>query len=147
MMVRPAMQCDADTGLLGQHDALRVRGRGASRAAAFESAALALSAAMTEPAAIRPLVAVSIDCEAPSDEALLLDWLNAVIYQMAARRLVFGRYRVRIDGVALHATAWGEPVAAERHDPAVAPTGAVTRALRIERGGDGKWLAECGIAI
>ena len=45
-----------------------VRGRGASPAEAFANAALAMTAVIAEPSAIRPETAVDIRCEAPDEE-------------------------------------------------------------------------------
>jgi len=56
---------DADVGL---------RGFGPTREAAFEQAALALTAALTDPEAVRPREKVVIACAAPDDELLLVDW-------------------------------------------------------------------------
>jgi len=130
------------------HDAdIGVRGIGPTRATAFEQAALALSMAVTDPAAVAPLQVVKVVCEAPSDAFLLLDWLNAVIYEMSVRRLVFGRFAVAIEGKRLHGQAWGEPVDPLRHMPAVEPKGATLTALKVERRGDGAWVAQCLVDV
>src|SRR3974377_6120 len=92
-----------------------VRGIGPTREAAFEQAALALSSAVTDPGRIASQEAVEVTCEAPDDTYLLLDWLNALIYEMAVRRLVFGRFAVSIEGCRLHCRARGEPVARAPH--------------------------------
>jgi SHS2 domain-containing protein len=47
-----------------------VRGVGASKADAFEQAALALTAAVTDPASVVPRERVQIECAAADDEAL-----------------------------------------------------------------------------
>ena len=100
-----------------------VRGIGPTRDAAFEQAALALTSAVTDPAHIASEEAVEVTCEAPEDTYLLLDWLNALIYEMAVRQLVFGRFAVSIEGNRLHGRAWGEPCTphagcrAQRGDP------------------------------
>lgn len=61
-----------------------VRGFGASKAQAFEQAALALTAVITDPAGVVPRDAVTIACAAPDDELLLADWLNALVYDASA---------------------------------------------------------------
>lgn len=38
-----------------------------------------------DPVSIAPREMVEIECAAPDDELLLVDWLNAVLYEMAAR--------------------------------------------------------------
>ena len=70
-----------------------VRGFGATREQAFEQAAVALSAVITEPAGISAGGMVRISCQAPDDELLLVDWLNALVYEMATRRWLFAATR------------------------------------------------------
>ena len=123
-----------------------VRGFGATRAEAFEQAALALTAVVTDPAGVGAAEAVSIACEAPDDELLLAEWLNQLIYAMATRRMLFGRFAVRIDGTRLAATAWGEPVDVARHGPAVEVKGATYTALRVAPEGHG-WLAQTVVDV
>jgi tRNA nucleotidyltransferase (CCA-adding enzyme) len=130
------------------HDAdLGVCGVGRTREEAFEQAALALCAAVVEPEAITPSVAVSLSCEAPDDRLLLADFLNAVIYEMATRRLVFSRFSVAISAHTLRATAWGEPIDLARHAPAVEPKGATYTALHVGERPDGAWEARCVVDV
>jgi SHS2 domain-containing protein len=75
-----------------------VRGIGDSKAAAFEQAALALTAVITDPDSVTATDAIEIACEAPDDELLLVEWLNALIYEMATRKMLFARFTVIIDG-------------------------------------------------
>jgi SHS2 domain-containing protein len=63
------------------------RGIGSTKAAAFESAAHALTAVITDLGSVAPTHSVPIVCEAPDDELLLVDWLNALVYEMATRKL------------------------------------------------------------
>jgi len=123
-----------------------VRGFGASKEEAFEQAALALTAVITEPAAVEAREAIAIECEAPDDELLLAEWLNALIYEMATRRMLFSRFAVRIDGMRLHAEARGEPVDVSRHRPAVEAKGATYTALRVTCEG-GEWLAQTVVDV
>lgn len=124
-----------------------VRGFGPTREAAFEQAALALTAAVCDPQTIREAKRVAIDCEAEDGEMLLPAWLNAVVYEMATRRMLFGRYRVAIDGNRLRGEAWGEPVDVKRHQPAVEVKGATVTELRVEQAPSGSWLAQCIIDV
>ncbi|MEW5966880.1 MAG: archease [Pseudomonadota bacterium] len=124
-----------------------VRGVGPTLAAAFEQAALAMTAVITDPAGVAAVEGVEIECEAPDDELLLVDWLNALILEMAARGLLFGRFDVRIEGHRLHATAWGERVEPARHQPAVEIKGATYTELGVEQDAAGHWLAQCVIDV
>jgi SHS2 domain-containing protein len=130
------------------HDAdIGIRGIGPTREAAFEQAAVALSMAVTDPARIAPRHRVEVTCEALDDCFLLLDWLNALIYEMSARRMVFGRFAVTIEGGRLHGQAWGEPVDPARHRPAVEPKGATLTALKVECRDGGVWVAQCIVDV
>lgn len=124
-----------------------VRGIGPTREAAFEQAAMALTAVVTDPEGVRPVVPVRIVCEAPPDDLLFVDWLNALVYEMATRRMVFGRFVVAIEGGQLRATAWGEPVDRARHEPAVEIKGATYTSLRVERHAGGDWVAQCVVDV
>lgn len=60
------------------HEAdIGVRGIGTSKAEAFAQAAMALTAVITDPENVLPREETIIDCSAPDDELLLVDWLNA----------------------------------------------------------------------
>ena len=37
-------------------------------------------------------VAVQVRCEVPDLELLFVEWLNAIIYEMAVRNMLFGRF-------------------------------------------------------
>ena len=124
-----------------------VRGIGPTLDAAFEQAALALTSVVTDPTRIALQEAVEVTCEAPEDTYLLLDWLNALIYEMAVRRLVFGRFAVSIEGTRLCGRAWGEPVDRARHMPAVEPKGATLTALEVAIRDDGAWVAQCIVDV
>ena len=130
------------------HEAdIGVRGVAASMAGAFEQAALALTAVITDIDLVVCREEVEIDCEAPDQELLLTDWLNALIYQMALRKMLFGRFEVSLEGSHLHARAWGEPVDVSRHHPAVEIKGATYTELAVAQQADGRWLAQCVVDV
>ncbi|HYW02352.1 MAG TPA: archease [Gammaproteobacteria bacterium] len=130
-----------------EHQAdIGVRGRGPTRESAFEQAALALTAVVADLSAVRPRELVTVHCMAPDDELLLCDWLNALVYEMAVRGMLFSRYSVSIDNGRLEGLAWGEPVDRPRHHPAVEVKGATLTALRVTHAA-GEWLAECVVDV
>ena len=124
-----------------------VRGMGPTLETAFEQAALAMTAVVTDPSGVAAREAVAIRCEAPDDELLLVDWLNALILEMAVRHMLFGRFEVRLDGHQLHATAWGEPVDLDKHQPAVEIKGATYTELSVRKNDAGQWLAQCVVDV
>lgn len=124
-----------------------VRGVGRTPAQAFEQAALALTAVIADPATVAAGTPVDIACEAPDTELLFADWLNALVYEMQVRRMLFGRFEVSIEGTRLAARAWGEPVDVARHKPAVEVKGATYTQLAVRRLDDGNWLAQCVVDV
>ncbi|QJD28643.1 archease [Methylococcus geothermalis] len=124
-----------------------VRGFGATPAEAFAQAALALSAVVCDPASIRETEKVEVECEAADLELALADWLNALIYEMAVRGMVFGRFQVDIANDRLKGIAWGEPLDLQRHRPAVEIKGATYTELKVAREAGGLWRAQCVVDV
>ena len=142
------------------HDAdIGVRGRGPTLAEALANVGRALTAVVTDPGSVREVLSVELACEAKDPEELLFDWLNALVFEMATRRVLFARYEVKVDGgklfaryavrvegPRLSARAFGEPVEVARHHPAVEVKGATWTGLRVAREG-GSWVAECVVDV
>ena len=124
-----------------------VRGFGPSKESAFAQAASALTAVIAEPPGVAAKEPVAIACAAPDDELLLLDWLNALVFEMATRRMLFGRFDVRLTPGQLEATAWGEAIEVARHQPAVEVKGATCTELRVRPTDDGGWVAQCVVDV
>ena len=130
------------------HDAdVGVRGFGPTREAAFEQGAIALMHAMGAGGDVAPQQVVSISCEAPDDEVLFVDWLNALIFEIATRSMLFSRFRVGIENGTLRAEAWGEPIDPARHEIAVEAKGATFTALEVAKRADGSWVAQCVVDV
>lgn len=124
-----------------------IRGYGATPARAFEQAALALTAVIVDAADIEETTHVNITCEADNLDDLLLDWLNALVYQMAVSRLLFRRYHVELTDHELRGKAWGEAVDTARHHPVVEIKGATYTELAVRRREDGSWMAQTVVDV
>lgn len=124
-----------------------VRGFGNTKEEAFEQAALAMTAVITDPEKVSTTQMMDITAQAPDDELLLVDWLNALIYEMATRKLLFSRFEVHIKDDSLSARAWGEPMDVAKHQPAVEIKGATYTALRVARQANGEWVAQCVVDV
>lgn len=124
-----------------------LRGYGPDLAGAFEQAALALTAAVTDPTTVRPEARVAIHCSAPEPGLLLMEWLNALIYEMAVRRMLFSRFSVVVKDDRITAEVWGEPVDRARHQPAAEPKGATLTALEVRHTATGGWIAQCVVDV
>jgi len=124
-----------------------VRGFGGSVEEAFEQAAVALTAIVANVSTIKASQTVEVRCDAPDLELLFASWLNAIIYEMAVRTMLFKRFRVMMSGLSLTATLVGETVDPERHQVAVEAKGATVTELRVHREQDGRWLAQCVVDV
>lgn len=69
-----------------------IRGIGQSVEEAFEQAGMALTAVMVAPEAIQLRNSTAIECEASDLEVLFVDWLNAIVFEMATSRMLFGAF-------------------------------------------------------
>lgn len=124
-----------------------VRGVGATLAQAYEQAAMAMTAAITDLAAVEPKTKIQLSCEAPDAELLLVDWLNVLVYEMATRSMLFSRFEVQLQGNHLTAQVWGEAIEVARHRPATEVKGATYTALKVAQQPDGSWLAQCVVDV
>lgn len=108
-------------------------------------------AAITEPANVRLERDIEIELKAPDLDVLLVDWLNALVYEMAERRMIFGAFAVAIEiaggGYRLKGRARGEAVSRERHAPAVEVKGATFTELAFVEDRPGFWRAQCVIDV
>ena len=124
-----------------------IRGAGATKEQAFEQAAVALTAVITEPEKVASERKVEIACQADDDELLLADWLNSLLYEMATRKMLFGRFEVRIEQNHLSATAWGEKLDVSRHTPTTEVKAATYAELSVRQDENGVWIAQCVVDV
>jgi SHS2 domain-containing protein len=124
-----------------------VRGHGHTLASAFEQTALALTALTTDPAGLVKQAQVNITCEAADWELLLTDWLNSVVHQMTLRHMLFGRFRVQIEGNTLRASLWCQGVGESQTSLGLIVKGANETALKVFQHPNGDWTVECVLDI
>ncbi|MCW8840945.1 MAG: archease [Gammaproteobacteria bacterium] len=127
----------ADVGICGE---------GATPEQAFANAAIAMTAVITAPQRVRPEQPVSLHCTAPDLELLLVDFLNAIVYEMATRHMLFSRFDLSIRDGRLDAIAWGEALDPQRHQPAVEVKGASYTELEVSHE-NGHWTARCVVDV
>ncbi|HJZ44135.1 MAG TPA: archease [Hyphomicrobiaceae bacterium] len=130
------------------HDAdIGVRGWGATPDQAFVQAALAMTAVVTDLKLVKLTDTVAVECQASSLDLLLYRWLNALVFEMATRGLLFGAFEVSIEGTRLMGVARGEKVDRVRHAPAVEVKGATLTELAVVERRPGFWLAQCVVDV
>ena len=82
----------------------------------FVNAARGLWSLMVEPGTGRPLRAYPVRVEASDREALLVAWLNELLYLHEAEHVVLSAFTVtRLSDECLEAVAEGEPLDPEQH--------------------------------
>lgn len=123
-----------------------VRGIGRSLGEALEQAGMALTAVVADPRRVIAREAVTVRCSAPDPALLLVDWLNALVYEMEAGDMLFAAFEVDTDGRTLTATCRGEPLDRPRHRPVVEVKGATQTALRVGPV-NGTWVAQCVVDV
>ncbi len=134
-----------------------IRGFGPTKEQAFAQAALALTAIITDLQTVEPREAVEIICEEQDDELLFVRWLNALIYEIATRGILFSKFKVNIKDNQLIAKAWGEKIDLKKHHPAVEVKAATYADLKVQQFGpeltaegqnkNGNWLVQCIVDV
>lgn len=131
-----------------EHDAdIGLRASAPTRESALEAMGEALTALVCDPKSVRSMATVEIRCDAPDNATLLVDWLNALVFEMSARNMLFGEFHVRLNGCRLEAIAAGERVDRLRHQPVVEVKGATYTALVMEQDSGGTWHAQCIVDV
>jgi len=124
-----------------------VRGIADTETGAFEQAALALTAVIANPDLVRHTETVEVHCEAPDHELLFAEWLNAIIFEMATRNMLFSRFEIKLLKESLTAKLYGEAVNIQRHSPAVEVKGATYTSLKVCKDDNDKWVAQCVVDV
>jgi SHS2 domain-containing protein len=113
----------------------------------YATAAIAMLSIAGDPDAAVPRQEYTIGVESGDREALMVDWLNEVLYWFDGRNIAFHDFRVtEMDGTRLAATGRGEPRDPQRHRARLIVKAVTYHQLRVEER-DGKWVAEVYVDI
>jgi SHS2 domain-containing protein len=90
---------------------------GASLDEALAWVATGMFSVIADLGSVAPRECLEICLASSSREALVVDWLNELLYRYEAEGFLPREFQVRVDdaGTALRAEWWGEPVDPERH--------------------------------
>jgi tRNA nucleotidyltransferase (CCA-adding enzyme) len=124
-----------------------IRGFGPSKEEAFTQAALGLTAIIADLKTVEPKVEVKISCQDQDDEFLFVDWLNAVIYEMATRQMLFSRFEVSVENERLLARVFGEKIDVKKHSPVVEVKAATYTDLKVGQDKNGDWVVQCVVDV
>lgn len=82
----------------------------------FAHAAEALFAVLTTPANVRPTHRYEVELEAEDLEALMVQWLNELLFRFETRSLLLSRFQVhQVKDARMNASCWGESIDPDRH--------------------------------
>lgn len=124
-----------------------IRGFGKTLEEAFAHAAIAMAAVITDPETIENTEKITISCQADDNEILFVDWLNALLYEMDIRKMLFAKFEVNITDGRLTATAWGQKSDVAKHSPAVEVKGATYTMLSVARDENENWIAQTVVDV
>ena len=124
-----------------------IRGIGNTKEKAFTQAALALTAIITNPKCVEPAERIEIECEEIDDEQLFFVWLNTLIYEMSSRNMLFSKFEIVLKDKKLHAEIWGEKINSQKHKPVVEVKAATYADLKVRRGKNDLWIAQCIVDV
>ena len=119
-----------------------IRARSGTLNGLFEESAKGLfSVILTNLDSVRCVQDTTIELAGDRRDDLLFDWLAELLYTFETRRILFGRFEVRLSDSGLSAVAWGEPLDSGRHELDMEIKAVTYHGLKVEPEGDG-WLAE-----
>ena len=124
---------------------------GPSLEAAFEEAARAMFALITNLDRVEPRMEVAVEVEGFDLENLLYRWLEELLYYHDSQNLVFSRFRVerigrRNEELQLSAKVYGEPFDPERHEPGTVVKAVTYAEMKVEKH-DGTWFVSAVLDI
>jgi SHS2 domain-containing protein len=111
---------------------------GADMKQTFANAARGLFSLITDPNAVKENEHRDIEVAAPDREALLVNWLNELIYLFEAKKMLFTRFEINsLTDTGLKATGYGEKINLNRHHLKREVKAATYYKLKIEQTGSG----------
>ncbi len=123
------------------------RARGRTLGELFETAALAMASITLEVDDVAPRSEYPLAAHGSDREALLVNWLNEVLYWMDGERLAFCGFRVsEVTATAVSGVALGEPRDPARHRAKLIVKGVTYHQLQVAETPQG-WRAEVYLDI
>ncbi len=93
-----------------------IRVTGSSPHELFEGAARGMFGLIADLARVEPVGQIEVRVRADDLRALLVAWLSELLVIHETQNILLCRFEVRLDGLALDGTAWGERIDKARHE-------------------------------
>lgn len=128
-----------------------VRGIGATLEEAFAECAKAMYEVMVDTSKVADSEMVEVSIKAADLDALLVEWLNALLYEGDVKGLFFGKFEVEQVGeengeAVLKGVAIGEKQDEEKHEAKTEVKAATYSGMKVYEEG-GKWIAQCIVDV
>lgn len=124
-----------------------IRVHGDTVAALFAAAALSLQSVSLHASSIDSIELFEVSVTGEDREALLVNWLNEIIYLLDGKRVAIGRIHVKsLTDFEVIAAVWVEPLNLERHHVQLVVKAATYHQLKIFEHENG-WTAEIFLDI
>jgi SHS2 domain-containing protein len=101
---------------------------------AFANSAYGMFSLIADLDAVKEKVSHKVDVRSTDQEALLVDWLNELLYLFDVKHIIFKRFEITaLSRNRLQATVYGEKVDTPRHQLKTAVKAATYHMLKIEK--------------
>jgi SHS2 domain-containing protein len=128
-----------------------VRGKGKTIENAFEECAKSLTEIMAGVNLVEPKKSHVIELKAKDEGALLVAFLNELLFLKDTKKMIYSKFRVAITkddggGVKLKAVCFGEKIDPKKHELKVEAKAATYSELKVEKIA-AEWIAQCIIDV
>jgi SHS2 domain-containing protein len=115
---------------------------GASLGEALAWAAKGMFSVIADLDTVSPRESLEVSVKAADREALVVDWLNELLYRYEAEGFLSREFNVMLDdaGTSLRAECWGEPVDLQRHQILTSVKAATYHGLELSH--NGQWRVQ-----
>lgn len=118
-----------------------IEAQGKTRAGAFENAAMGMFSLMVEAGTVAPREERELEVEAEDIEALLVEWLNELLYLVETGESLFCNFDIReLSNTHLRAHIIGEPLDSRKHRIKLQIKACTYHQLKVEKTDD-HWTA------
>ena len=112
--------------------------RGRDMKEAFVNAARGLFSIIAEPRGVQAKDRIPMEVSAPDREALLVNWLNELIYLSSTREMLFSAFEIAmLSDTELRATVGGEKIVRSKHRLIREVKATTYHKLKVEQDADG----------
>jgi len=127
-----------------------IRGKGTSLNMAFSECAKAMTSIMASLERIAPKKKIAFEVKASDTQALLVAFLNELLYVKDTKQMIFSKFEVSVKGdehgAELKAICFGEKISSKKHELMTEVKAATYSQLKVIKKGK-EWVAQCIVDV